>query len=590
MKTQKKPKNIWKTIIRICGYTKDMKLLMTIMLVLCIIGAIGRTIGNLYLQQIIDNYITPLTNNYTNELFASFVNIILIVLGLFIIGAIATLIVWQISAFVSNEMLEGKLKPDLFKKMESLPLNYFDTNKNGDIMSLYTNDMRSISGLLYTGFITLITSTTITIINFSMMLYLSWQLTIIIVLTLFVMIIKTKQFAKGSKLYFKKQQIETGKLNGFVEEMVQGQKVVKVFNREKQSKIDFDHINNKLCDSSTKANSYVNLLMPTLNNVSNINYAIIIIVGSTLVFKDILTLGVAVAFFQFSKAFIYPISELTQIFKEIMSALAGAERIFAVFDLKEEINGGTREVKELKGNVELKNVVFKYNNEKIILNNINLKVDAGTKIALVGSTGAGKTTITSLLNRFYDVSEGSILFDGIDIREFKLKSLRKNISVVLQDTHLFTGTVMENIKYGRRKATDEEAIMASKLANADDFIQHLPEKYNTILTGDATNLSQGERQLLNITRALLVKTPLLILDEATSSIDTRTEKLIEEGMNNLMKGKTTFIIAHRLSTVRNSNIIVVLEHGKIIEHGNHQELLDRKGRYYQLYTGMSELE
>ena len=491
-------------------------------------------------------------------------------------------------------------------------------------MSLYTNDIDAIREMMTESFPSFILSIISIIGIFSMMVYYSWQLTCVVMLAVVFMFFLARNITKKSGSYFVKQQNELGKVNGFVEEMIEGQKVVKVFCHENKTIDDFNIINNELYDISSKANGYANVLMPTMVNLSNINYAIISISGSIFILLNILTLGTLVAFLQYTRMFIHPISDISQQFNSVLTALAGAERIFKVMDtrpekddgkvvlanIKIDENGNIIETNErtgiwawksidkdgkakyieLKGEIEFKDVVFSYNDDKIVLNTINLKANMGEKIAFVGSTGAGKTTITNLINRFYDIKSGEITFDGINIKNIKKADLRKTISIVLQDTHLFTDTVKENIRYGKLNATDDEVVEASKLANAHDFITLLPNGYDTILTTDGQNLSQGERQLLAIARAIVADPPVLILDEATSSIDTRTEKLIEQGMDTLMKGRTVFIIAHRLSTVRDSDTIIVLENGTIIEQGNHEKLLDNKGKYYQLYNGMFELE
>lgn len=457
-----------------------------------------------------------------------------------------------------------------------------------------------------------------------MMWYYSWQLSIITTINVIFILLASKRIMFGSKKYFEKQQSKLADVNGYIEEMIEGQKVVKVFCRENKTNINFDKINDALFKISAKANGYANMLMPVMINLSHVNYAFVTVIASILVINSVLSLGTAIAFLQCATFFVFPIAEISQNFSLILAALAGAERIFEVIDKDPEVDegditlvnitkdrdeniietnnknsipawkkteeDGSTTYSELKGEIEFKDVVFGYNKNKTILNKISLKAHTGEKIALVGSTGAGKTTIINLINRFYDIDNGVITLDGIDIRKIKKDALRKIISIVLQDTHLFTGTVMDNIRYGSLNATDAEVVAAAKLSNADQFITHLTDGYNTILTSDANNLSQGERQLLAIARAVIADLPILILDEATSSVDTRTEKLIEDGINKLMKGKTVFIIAHRLSTVKNSDVIVVFEHGEIIEQGNHKELLNKKGRYYRLYNGMFDLE
>ena len=618
-----RPKNLFKTIKRIFGYMSDFKIQLFIIFILIVLTLLARIIGTAYSKIAIDKYIEPLAKNYNIELFNSFVKSIFIMAFIYFIGVVANYIYNRMMVSVAAKTLY-KIRIDLFKKMEKLPIKYFDTHSHGDIMSLYTNDIDAIRQILSNGMAEFLLSI-ITIIGiFIMMVYYSWQLTILVVIMLFVMLNRIKHIGTKSGKYFVKQQKELGKLNGYIEEMIEGQKVVKVFCHEEISELDFSKINEKLCKISTTANSYANILIPLTMNLANINCAFISIIGAILVLKALLSLGTLIAFLQYTRAFVRPIAGISQQFNGLLTAIAGAERIFNLIDEKEEIDDGNivlvnakididgniietnertntwawKEVGkngkvkyyELKGEIEFKDVIFKYGGEKIVLDTINLKANMGEKIALVGSTGAGKTTITSLINRFYEIKSGEITFDRINIKKIKKSELRKTISVVLQDSHLFTASVMENIRYGNLNATDEEVIAAAKLANADQFIQHLPQKYDTILTDDAANLSQGERQLLTIARAIVANPPVLILDEATSSIDTRTEKLIEQSMDVLMKGRTVFIIAHRLSTVRNSDSIIVLENGKIIEQGNHTKLLNNKGKYYQLYNGIFELE
>jgi ATP-binding cassette subfamily B protein len=498
-----------------------------------------------------------------------------------------------------------KMRVDLFSKMQTLPIGYFDTHKRGDIMSVYTNDVDNIRGFLTNTIVDSIFNAVLIIANATMMLYYSRKLSIIVLITTFIVAYAIKNITIKTGKLFKQQQEELGKLNGFVEEMIEGQKVIKVFNHEKQTKNDFQILNEKLYEISKNANNYGNILMPVLSNISNVGYSFVVMIGAIMVFNENMTIGIAIAFFQYARSFIFPIAEMSQEFNVVMNAMAGAERVFKLLDEKPEIDEGKVEMVtsnttlcwkdgdkyiSVKGNIDFKNVIFKYNDEKLILNNINMRANTGQKIALVGSTGAGKTTITNLINRFYDITEGEILFDEINIKNIKKDSLRKNISMVLQDTNLFTGSVMENIRYGRLDATDEDVKAAAELANAAYFIKHLPNGYDTILTDNANNLSQGEKQLLSIARAMISYSPVLILDEATSSIDTRTERLIEDGMNRLMQGRTVFIIAHRLSTVRNSDLIIVMEKGEIIEAGNHAELFGNRGKYYQLSVGLTKME
>ena len=618
-----KPENALITLKRLFVYTKGLRLALTVVIIGIILTAVAKIVGTAFLKIIVDKYIEPLIKIYDIEIFNGFINTLLLIGVIYFTGIMASYIYSRILISISAKALYN-IRCDLFSKMEKLPIKYFDTHTHGELMSLYTNDIDAIREMMTESFPSFILSIISLVGIFSMMIYYSWQLTCIVMIAILFMFFLARNITKKSGSYFVKQQNELGKVNGFVEEMIEGQKVVKVFCHENKTIDDFNIINNELYDISSKANGYANVLMPTMVNLSNINYAIISISGSIFILLNILTLGTLVAFLQYTRMFVHPISDISQQFNSVLTALAGAERIFKVMDtrpekddgkvvlanIKIDENGNIIETNErtgiwawksidkdgkakyieLKGEIEFKDVVFSYNDVKIVLNTINLKANMGEKIAFVGSTGAGKTTITNLINRFYDIKSGEITFDGINIKNIKKADLRKTISIVLQDTHLFTDTVRENIRYGKLNATDDEVVEASKLANAHDFITLLPNGYDTILTTDGQNLSQGERQLLAIARAIVADPPVLILDEATSSIDTRTEKLIEQGMDTLMKGRTVFIIAHRLSTVRDSDTIIVLENGTIIEQGNHEKLLDNKGKYYQLYNGMFELE
>ena len=618
-----KPENALITLKRLFAYTKGLRLALTVVIIGIILTAVAKIVGTAFLKIIVDKYIEPLIKDYNIEIFNGFINTLLLIGVIYFTGVMASYIYSRILISISAKALYN-IRCDLFSKMEKLPIKYFDTHTHGELMSLYTNDVDAIREMMTESFPSFILSIISIVGIFSMMVYYSWQLTCIVMIAILFMFFLARNITKKSGSYFVKQQNELGKVNGFVEEMIEGQKVVKVFCHENKTIDDFNIINNELYDISSKANGYANILMPTMVNLSNINYAIISISGSIFILLNILTLGTLVAFLQYTRMFVHPISDISQQFNSVLTALAGAERIFKVMDARPEKDDGkvvlanikidesgniietnertgiwawksfdkdgNAKYIELKGEIEFKDVVFSYNDEKIVLNTINLKANMGEKIAFVGSTGAGKTTITNLINRFYDIKSGEITFDGINIKNIKKADLRKTISIVLQDTHLFTDTVRENIRYGKLNATDDEVIEAAKLANAHEFISHLPKGYDTILTTDGQNLSQGERQLLAIARAIVADPPVLILDEATSSIDTRTEKLIEQGMDTLMNGRTVFIIAHRLSTVRDSDTIIVLDNGTIIEQGNHEKLLDNKGKYYQLYNGMFELE
>ncbi|MBR5218959.1 MAG: ABC transporter ATP-binding protein, partial [Clostridia bacterium] len=561
---------------------------------------------------------------------SGFLNAIIVMAVIYVIGALCSYFYNKIMVTVAADTLYN-IRMDMFTHMQKLPIKYFDTRTHGEIMSRYTNDIDTMRNMLSQSIPNLISSGITVVGVFVMMLVLSIPLTILVIVMLFAIFGVIKIVGGKSSNFYRKQQRALGSVNGYIEEMIEGQRVVKVFCHEDESKKNFDGINEELCKAATSANTFAQILMPIMNNLSYIHYALTAIVGSVLVILTdaremgifALGLGSLIAFLQYTRSFAQPITQVSQQFTVILNALAGAERIFALLDEEPEVdegyvtlvnaktdeNGNITESKErtgkwawkhphhdgtttyvpLKGKVEFENVEFGYEENKTVLNGISLYAKPGQKIAFVGSTGAGKTTITNLINRFYDVPDGKIRYDGININKIKKADLRRSLSMVLQDTHLFTGTVMENIRYGRLDATDEEVIEAAKLANAHWFITHLPQGYDTMLTGDGSNLSQGQRQLIAIARAAVADPPVLILDEATSSIDTRTEALIEKGMDSLMEGKTVFVIAHRLSTVRNSHAIMVLENGEIIERGNHDELIAKQGKYYQLYTGMFEL-
>lgn len=617
-----KPKNAKQTFSRILRYLTENKLLLVLVLILIVFSSLAQTIGASLLKKVTDEYIIPLSEKYTSELMSGFIRILILMGGIYLIGAISTYAHSRILLKVSTKALYN-IRTELFQKMESLPIKYFDTHTHGELMSRYTNDTDSLREMMSNSVASAISSSISIVSVFIMMVIFSWQLTIVVILMLFVILRLIKLIGGKSGIYFGKQQKNIGIVNGYIEEMIDGQKVVKVFCHEKNSKEEFEKINNALCDASTSAHTYANILMPIMGNLSHIQYAITAIVGGILAINGIITLGTVVSFLQFTRNFTMPITQMSQQFNAILTAMAGAERIFEIIDEKpEEDNGyvtlvyakkkqdgtleesekrtgiwawkhphkdGTLTYAEVRGAVEFDDVVFGYEENKTVLRNVTLYAKPGQKIAFVGSTGAGKTTITNLINRFYDVPDGRIRYDGININKIRKSDLRRSMAMVLQDTHLFTGTIMENIRYGKLDATDEEVIAAAKLANADFFITHLPQGYDTMITSDGANLSQGQRQLLAIARAAVADPPVLILDEATSSIDTRTERHIEEGMDRLMEGRTVFVIAHRLSTVRNSNAIMVLENGEIIERGNHDSLIAQKGKYYQLYTGMFEL-
>ena len=625
-----KPKNAFGAFKRILSYMAEYKALLLLVVVFIICSSLANVIGTSFLQKIIDNYLTPLIKDSGNaELYRGFMAVLGQMMLVYVIGALCTFGYSRIMLNISTKTL-FKIRTDLFTHMETLPIKYFDTHTHGELMSRYTNDIDTIREMLSNAVSSFISSAVTIIGVFVMMVYYSWQLTLVSIGMLFVILFLTGKIGGKSGKYFKEQQKEIGAVNGYIEEMIDGQKVVKVFVHEKQAKEEFEQLNDRLCEASTNANTFANILGPVNNNLGHVQYALTAVVGGILAIKGVhsfsgpIMVGTVVAFLQYTRNFSMPISQVSQLFNSVLSALAGAERIFNMIDEPSEVDDGyvtlvnakeapdgtltecsertgvwawkhphkadgTITYTKVQGRVEFDDVTFGYEENKTVLNGISLYAKPGQKIAFVGSTGAGKTTITNLINRFYDVPDGKIRYDGININKIKKDDLRRSLSMVLQDTHLFTGTVMDNIRYGKLDATDEEVIKAAKLANADSFIRHLPEGYDTMLYSDGANLSQGQRQLLALARAAVADPPVLILDEATSSIDTRTEALIEKGMDSLMEGRTVFVIAHRLSTVRNSDAIMVLEHGNIIERGNHDALIADHGKYYQLYTGMFEL-
>ena len=612
------------TVKRLMGYIfKDHKVQFIIVLICIIITALTGVASSLFLQTLIDDYIEPLLLE-TNPNLNGLLKAIIFMAGIYIVGILSSLIYTQMMVKVAQSTLKD-IRDDMFEKMQRLPIKYFDTHTHGDLMSRYTNDTDTLRQMI-TQSITQVFSSLITIVSvFFAMVTTSVYLTILVMLSLVVMLLVSKTIAGKSSKFFIKQQKAIGDANGYIEEMINGQKVIKVFCHEEETIDRFNELNDELCYCSTEANRFANILMPIMGNLGNLQYVLIAFVGGILLINGIsgITVGAIASFLQLSKSFTQPISQVAQQMNSIVMALAGAERIFELMDATpEQDNGyvtlvnaevkdgnivesshrtgmwawkhphedGTTTYTQLKGDVQMFDVDFGYTEEKIVLHNISLYAHEGQKIAFVGSTGAGKTTITNLINRFYDIADGKIRYDGININKIKKADLRRSLGTVLQDVNLFTGTVMENIRYGKLDATDEEVVSASKRANAHDFIMMLPDGYNTVLKGDGSGLSQGQRQLISIARACVADPPVMILDEATSSIDTRTEAIVQKGMDNLMHGRTVFVIAHRLSTVKNSDVIMVLEHGRIIEKGSHDKLIAEKGKYYQLYTGAFELE
>ena len=617
-----KPKNTKKTFKRLLDYLFAYRTRLIFVIILVLLSSAGTVAASYLLKPLINDYIAPLTGtNPTGEDYLPLIRFLMVMAGIYLSSVIASYLYNYQMMKITNSVLKN-LRRDLFNKIQDLPIKYFDTHTHGEVMSRFTNDVETFRQAISNGFVQFISSSVSVVGIFTLMLVLSPILTLIIVLTLAVMFLIIKKIGSNSAKFFKKQQKELGEVNGFVEEMIEGQKVVKVFCYEDNIVEDFNKKNENLRIAATDANTYANIIMPIMGNLGHLNYAATAAVGAILCINGMLDIGSLASFLQFTRQFSQPITQISQQINAILAAFAGAERIFEVLDQPKEFDEGyvtlvnvckdgndmtecstqtghwawkhinndnTVEYIELKGDVRFNNVTFAYNEGTDVLKSVSLYAKPGQKIAFVGSTGAGKTTITNLINRFYEIQQGEITYDGIDIKKIKKEDLRRSLAMVLQDTHLFTGTIRENIRYGRLDATDIEVEEAAKLANADSFIKYLPEGYDTLLTSDGANLSQGQRQLLSIARAAVANPPVLILDEATSSIDTRTEALIEKGMDKLMEGRTVFVIAHRLSTVRNSNAIMVLENGQIIERGDHENLLKQEGRYFKLYTGQFEL-
>lgn len=610
-----------KLISRVIRYMLHYYKIPFLLVIVCIlITAIATVVGATFPQTLVDDYITPMLANGSDD-FSGLAADLLQLACVMAVGVITAFSYNRIMVNVSQGTMRH-LRDDLFRKMEALPIKYFDTHAHGDIMSVYTNDVDTLRQLLSQSIPQIINSVITMAATLVTMIILNPALTVISILTAVVMFLVTANFSKLSGRYYIRQQMDLGIVDGFIEEMLDGQKVVKVFCHEQAAMDDFHKVNEELRNSTNKANSYANLLMPVNANIGWISYALVAIIGAILGINGLagVTIGTVITFVGLNKSFTNPITQVSQQINFVVNAAAGAQRVFDLMDqtpeadegyvelvnAKEDENGnlteaetrtnlwawkhphkaeGTVTYTKLEGAVVFDDVDFGYTDDKIVLHNISLWAKPGQKIAFVGATGAGKTTITNLINRFYDIADGKIRYDGININKIKKPDLRRSLGMVLQDTHLFTGTVMDNIRYGKLDATDEECVKAAKPANADGFIRRLPDGYNTMLTGDGANLSQGQRQLLAIARAAVADPPALILDEATSSIDTRTEKLVQDGMDALMKGRTTFVIAHRLSTVKNSDCIMVMEQGRIIERGTHDDLIAAKGKYYQLYTG-----
>ena len=610
------------TIKRLLKYvTENYKLQLTVVLISIIISALVGVIGTQFIRYLIDDFITPLLGSNAPD-YTGLLNAIMIMALIYLVGVICTYIYNRLMINISQGVL-NKIRKQMFNHMQKLPIRYFDSRTHGEIMSTYTNDVDTLRQMLSQSIPQVFSACVSMIAVLGAMFATNLYLTLVVLAMVVLMIFVSRYLGGNSSRYFVKQQEDIGKVNGYIEEMMEGQKVVKVFNYEEESKNKFDDLNEDLCDSMTKANMYANILMPCISNIGNLGYVLVAVIGGILSVNGILTIGSIAAFLQYVKAFTNPLGQVSQQMNSIIMALAGAERIFELLDEEPEQdegyvtlvnakmeNGKIVESKErtgmwawkhphkdgritytrLRGQVEFENVQFGYVEHKRILHDISLVAKEGQKVSFVGATGAGKTTITNLINRFYDIQEGKIRYDRINIRKIKKDDLRRSLGMVLQDTSLFTGTIRDNIRYGKLDATDEEVEQAAKLSNADKFIKHLPHGYDTMITGNGEGLSQGQRQLLSIARAALNNPPVLILDEATSSIDTRTEKIVQDGMDKLMKGRTVFVIAHRLSTIKNSDLIMVLDHGRIIERGNHNELIAQKGTYYGLYTGAIEID
>ena len=618
-------KNTAKTAKRLLKYVTGMYKLQFVIVFVCILlSSVASISVSLSLKFLLDDFIIPLIGQKQPN-FAELYQAMAVLGCIFLVGVVSTFVYTRMMVTIGQGVLK-QVRDDMFEHMQTLPIRYFDQNTNGSIMSLYTNDTDTLRQMINQSIPQALMSFFTIIVTFISMLILSPLLTVLAVVMIGVLLLVTKKIGGNSGKFFVRQQIALADVTGYVEERMNGQRVVKVFNHENKSKEEFDKLNEQLFESAANANTFANMMGPVIGNIGNLQFVLTAVLGGFLSVQGVggITLGVMASYLQFTKSFTQPFMQVAQQFNSIVMALAGAERIFNLIDEEPEMDEGYVELvnakkdaqgniveckertgmwawkhpheadgtvtyTELKGDVRFEDVTFGYNSDKVILQDISLFAKPGQKLAFVGSTGAGKTTITNLINRFYDIQGGKIRYDGINITKIKKDDLRRSLGIVLQDTHLFTGTIMENIRYGKLDATDEEVYEAARLSHADQFIRMLPNGYDTVLSGDGEELSQGQRQLLSIARAAVANPPVLILDEATSSIDTRTESIVQKGMDNLMKGRTVFVIAHRLSTIRNSDAIIVLEHGKIIERGDHEDLIQMKGTYYQLYTGKLEL-
>ncbi len=624
MRGTQKPKNTKQTIMRLASYMGKFKILWLVVFACVVITALSEVFGTYMIKPALNDYIIPFIKKENPEL-SGFIRLLVKVAVVYALGVFAAFLNQRILLSISTRSLFN-IRKDLFHSLEKLPLSYYDSRPHGVVMSLFTNDTDTLRDMFSQNVPQLFTSLFSIAGVFIMMIALSVPMTFLMIVSMFLVMLVAAKIGKLSAKAFRKQQENIGKVNGYIEELIEGQRVVKVFCREESAVRKFDELNEKLCEAGTQATTYASVLGPIMNNLSHLQYAVCAMLGAFLVIKSMSDLGTVASFLQSIRSFSRPLSQMSQQFNSILNALAGAERIFAAIDELPEVDEGkvlitnamatdsggniritesfartgiwawkypeTKQLKQLKGNVDFENVNFGYNSSIKVLHNISIHAEPGKKIALVGATGSGKTTIANLLTRFYDIEEGEgiITYDDIPIKDISKDSLRKSLGMVLQDTHLFTGTIKENIRYGNLDASDKQVVDAAKLANADSFISHLKNGYDTVITGDGASLSQGQRQLLSIARAACANPPVLILDEATSSIDTRTERLIQQGMDRLMRGRTVFVIAHRLSTVRNSDEILVLEKGSILERGSHDALMERKGRYYQLYTGAFKLD